>query len=66
MKEIKVGGMSCEHCRKAVTSALEELGLNEVKVDLKSGVAAFAENPVSEEAVREAIDDAGFEVLSVN
>ena len=35
-KKIIIEGMSCNHCVRHVTTALEELGLSEVKVDLAS------------------------------
>lgn len=63
MTAIKVVGMSCQHCKKAVTDALEELGLTGVSVDLEGGVATFEENAaVTAQAIREAVEDAGFDV----
>lgn len=65
MKQIKVTGMSCQHCVSAVKGALEELGLTSVVVDLDSGVATFTPTTAfSQEQIAEAIDDAGFEVAS--
>jgi len=61
MKQATVIGMSCEHCIKAVTGALEEIGLKDVKVDLASGTAMFAETDITEEKIRAAIEDIGFE-----
>jgi len=64
MRTIKVKGMSCQHCVKAVTKALGELdGVRDVKVDLTKGEASFEETkPVDAEALREKIKKAGFEV----
>ena len=40
--KIKVTGMSCEHCVKRVTKAIESIaGIKDVQVDLKSGEATF-------------------------
>lgn len=63
MRTIKVSGMSCQHCQKAVAEALEELGLGGVSVDLEGGTASFEEDAaVSDAALKEAIEDAGYEV----
>lgn len=65
MKQIKVTGMSCQHCVAAVKAALEELGLTSVAVDLDSGTATFTPTTAfSREQIAEAIDEAGFELES--
>ena len=65
-KTILVEGMSCEHCVKAVKAALSELTeVNSVEVDLSlKKVVVEGENLV-EEKLREAIDEAGYEVLEI-
>lgn len=65
MNQITIKGMSCEHCQKAVTQALTELGLQNVKVDLACGIAAFSQAEISEQSVRDAVEDAGFEVAGI-
>ena len=64
MKTIKVKGMSCQHCVKAVTRALGEIdGIEQVRVDLDRGEATFEEvTAVSMEVLRERIKKAGFEL----
>lgn len=64
MKTIKIKGMSCQHCVKAVTKALSEIdGIQDVKVDLAGGEATFAEvKPVDLQILRERIEKAGFEL----
>jgi copper chaperone len=64
MKTIKIKGMSCQHCVKAVTRALSEIdGIQDVKVDLARGEAAFDEvKPVDPQLLRERIEKAGFEL----
>ena len=60
---LKILGMSCEHCVKAVSNALKELpSLDGVHVDLKSGSASFSYDPVtiSLEKIKAAIIDAGY------
>lgn len=64
MKTIKIKGMSCQHCVKAVTKALGEIeGVQDVKVDLPKGEASFEETkPVDAQELREKIKKAGFEL----
>ena len=65
MATIKIKGMSCNHCVKAVTEALNEIdGIRDIKVDLAKGEATFDEvRPVHLETVREKIKKAGYEVV---
>ncbi len=64
MKTIKIKGMSCQHCVRAVTGALGEIdGIEQVRVDLDRGEATFEEvTAVSMEVLRERIKKAGFEL----
>ncbi len=64
MKTIKVKGMSCQHCVKAVTKALDELdGISDVRVELKTGEVFYEDgNSVDEKTVREKIVKAGYEI----
>jgi len=65
MSTIKVKGMSCQHCVKSVTDALEALGAKDVNVDLLSGDVTYSEEtPITPETVQEAIIKIGFEVVS--
>ena len=62
METIKVSGMSCEHCVKAVTKALEEIeGLGEVAVDLSAGEVSFVNSGVEREKIKMAISQIGFD-----
>ncbi|HCX90937.1 MAG: mercury transporter [Deltaproteobacteria bacterium CG12_big_fil_rev_8_21_14_0_65_43_10] len=56
--------MSCNHCVKAVTKALNEIeGIKNVKVDLDKAEASYDEvKPVSMNTIRERIEKAGYEV----
>jgi copper chaperone len=64
MPTIKVNGMTCQHCVAAVTKALESIdGIANVKVDLEAGTATYDEvTTVDAEAIRRAIEDAGYEL----
>jgi len=64
MKTVKIKGMSCQHCVRAVKKALEEIdGVSDVTVDLAKGEAAFEEaHPVDEAVLKEKIQKAGYEL----
>ena len=64
-KNLKVTGMSCEHCVKAITEALNILsGLADITVDLKNGTVSFSydSSSVSLTTIKAAIVDEGYEV----
>lgn len=64
-KELKIEGMSCDHCKKAVTDALKEVnGVRSVDVDVQEGKALVSFDPAqaTEQAMKEAIEEAGYEV----
>ena len=58
----QVTGMTCDHCVRAVTTELVLLdGVRSVDVDLAQGaVTVTSDGPLDREAVREAIDEAGY------
>ena len=63
-KILKVDGMACEHCVKAVSDALGAfVGVTDIAVSLKEGTVSFKHDPAlaSLEAIKEAIVDEGFE-----
>ncbi len=60
-----VTGMTCEHCVRAVTDELTELpGVRDVEVDLVVGgtspVRVVSDGPLTDSAVRDAVDEAGY------
>ncbi len=62
---LKVNGMSCGHCVKAVEGSVGELdGVNSVKVDLSSGTVAveYKSEQVTVDKIKETIDEEGYEV----
>lgn len=62
----KVQGMTCDHCVQAVTTELTALdGVEAVDVDLASGEARVTSAaPLDDEAVRAAVEEAGYEVVT--
>jgi copper chaperone CopZ len=61
-----VTGMTCGHCVAAVTEELSKLpGVTAVDVDLASGVATVQSiDPLEAQAVADAVDEAGYSVVS--
>ena len=61
---ITVDGMTCGHCVAAVRSEVGKLdGVTDVAVDLTSGqVTVVADAAPDPEALREAVEEAGYEV----
>jgi copper chaperone len=60
-----VTGMTCEHCRNAVTEEVGALpGVTGVSVDLPSGsVTVTSDEPLDTGSVRAAVDEAGYELV---
>ncbi|MFE9441107.1 heavy-metal-associated domain-containing protein [Streptomyces sp. NPDC006602] len=60
----KVTGMSCGHCEGSVSSEISEIpGVSSVKAVASTGeVTVVSAAPLDEEAVRAAVDEAGFEL----
>jgi len=68
MKKIilNVEGMSCSHCVNAIKKSVGELdGVSNVDIDLaaKSVKVEFDSNKVSEENIKLAIEDQGYDVV---
>jgi len=61
----KVSGMSCGHCEGSVSSEISEIpGVSSVKAVASTGeVTVVSVAPLDEEAVRAAVDEAGFDLV---
>lgn len=65
-KILKVEGMSCNHCVMAVKRALTGLdGVGTVEVDLENGKVTVVGEALKDDVMKEAVDDAGYEVVSI-
>lgn len=66
-KTVDIEGMSCGHCSAAVTKALSAVdGVSDVYVDLEARRATLtASDSVSDAALKEAVEDVGFEVTQI-
>lgn len=61
----QVTGMTCGHCEGAVSSEISELsGVVSVKAVASTGqVTVISEAPLDDAMVREAVDEAGYELV---
>ena len=67
MKTIEVEGMMCEHCVMHVKKALEALpGVSNVHVSLDKKQATLETKDVSDNILRKAIEDAGYQVKDIH
>jgi copper chaperone len=60
-----VSGMTCSHCVASVTEEVSEVaGVERVDVDVASGRVVVQADSIDDAAVRAAVDEAGYEVVS--
>ena len=62
-RTLTIEGMMCAHCVSHVEKALTALGV-QADVDLASGTAVVTGN-ASDEALKKAVTDAGYEVVEI-
>lgn len=66
-KVLKVDGMTCGHCEKAVKEALNELAeVTSVSVDLGEKKVEVEGNNLDDKVLKDLIDEAGYQVLSID
>jgi copper chaperone len=59
-----VTGMTCEHCVRSVTEEVSEVpGVSGVAVDLAAGRLVVEGDGISADAIRAAIDEAGYTLV---
>lgn len=63
--EVKVTGMTCQHCVSSVSSEIGKLeGVTEVRVDLETGIVRITADPMPDSAaLSAAVDEAGYELI---
>ena len=65
-KKIKLEGMSCSHCVEHVKKALGDLeNTTNIQADLGNQLVLLDTN-VSDELIKQTIDDAGYTVLGID
>jgi len=64
-REMTVAGMTCDHCVLSVREEVSEVpGVTAVDVDLSSGRLTVAGNGFTDDAVKAAVAEAGYEVIA--
>lgn len=61
---VYIDGMMCDHCKKRVTETFKNLGID-AEVDLKKKRAEFSHSDVTDEAIKSAIEAAGYTVKKI-
>ena len=65
-KVLKISGMHCEHCVKAVTEAINKIDGASAKVNLSENEAVVSyDRELDEEQIRRIVKDAGYRVVSI-
>lgn len=60
---IKIEGMSCNHCVMAVKKEIQKLDVVELEVKIGEANIKFDETKVSESEIKQAINEAGYAVI---
>lgn len=64
MKEqLKISGMNCQHCVMAVKKELSKLNLKSSEVNIGEVIVEYDETMTNKEQIKQAISDAGFELI---
>ena len=65
-KVLKISGMHCEHCVKAVTEAINKVDGASAKVNLPENEAVVSyDRELDEEQLKRIVKDAGYRVVSI-
>lgn len=67
IKTVKIEGMSCSHCISRVAAALMGLdGVENAEMSLENKTAVLTlSKDVSDDVIRETVDDTGFDVVGI-
>ncbi|KAF0180804.1 MAG: hypothetical protein FD164_1663 [Nitrospirae bacterium] len=63
---LKISGMSCMHCVNRVKKAVDALGVARTDVQIGVATVEFDEAQLSADAVKKAVEEAGYTVISVS
>lgn len=60
-----IKGMTCDHCRASVTEEVKQIPeVAAIDVDLQTGRLTVSGRDFSDDAIRDAVDEAGYELVS--
>ncbi|MDU7115672.1 MAG: HAD-IC family P-type ATPase, partial [Peptoniphilus harei] len=61
---IKVEGMTCGHCEKRVSEALEKTGkVKDVLANYQEGTVKFVDSGITAEEIKKAVEEAGYKII---
>jgi len=60
--EIKIEGMSCNHCVMAIQRELAKTGINSFDVQIGSAKVSYDETTIKLDQIEKAIEEAGYKV----
>ncbi|MCX7988265.1 MAG: heavy-metal-associated domain-containing protein [Thermodesulfovibrio sp.] len=62
MKKLKIyiEGMTCQHCVKRVSDALDSLGVDKADVEIGEATIEFDENKITIDKIGKALEGAGY------
>ncbi len=60
--ELKINGMTCHHCIKAVEVKLSKLNVESHEVQINKAIVTFDDSRISEKEIFTAIEEAGYKV----
>lgn len=63
---LKISGMSCQHCVNRVKKAIDALGVIAADVQIGSATVEYDEAKLSADAVKKAVEEAGYPVVAVS
>lgn len=65
-KQIKIAGMTCNHCVMAVKKEIMKLPVKNLDVKIGEALVEFDESLTSINDIKHSITDAGYSVVEVN
>ena len=64
-EELKIEGMSCNHCVMTVNNALSSLGVRNLEVEVGKAKFDYDENSIEKSKIISAIEKEGYKVANV-
>lgn len=64
MKKMRIfiDGMTCQHCVKRVTAALESIGIEEADVEIGEAVISFDESKIDIAKIADVLQQSGYKL----
>lgn len=59
---ILIEGMTCQHCVKRVTEALNKIGIEDADIEIGKANIVFDENKINLQQIAKALSEAGYKL----